>query len=1274
MFNTPPPKSTMVNTRSTTSKQLEREKLDAKLLSDAQAQEMPPPTPAIKKDDENKMVQSRAGSIVKSERYGIAKPASQPSCHSAKSKKLSSSSSLQAQKKKLELKAAQAKAQIQMELIDKQLAADLADLDEEYSPPSEASENSRGSDIEKWLERSQHELELQQATKVGHSKDKQHTSGPPDTDGPVQQLASALKHLVTASTTQHNNHLLSRLSTPKELPKFNGNPMEWLQLKQAYEESTEVCSFTEKENLWRLRKCLQGPAYEAVASLLVSGTSPTVVMSTLELQYGNADVILSRIMTDIKKVNNLSTEYYRDIVPFSVKVKNFVAAVRALKREEYLQGMEVATVVLSKLPTTLLSKWTDYSYPLITGESPKSRLDMLSEFLTEEAVKISTCSATLIQPRMDNSKRKQNDNRVNNVQTVLKLDEQSEQKCHYCRINSHQLTECKKFKKSLRKDRWQHVKRFGICFKCLLTHHSRETCSAPSCDVNNCGQSHHRLLHYVPRQDNTRSTSVPQPVIDSEVSNEIVTHINNSCAVLLKVVPVNIHGPNGTITSATALLDDGSTVSLISASLASQVGLSGRRECLRVRGAWDNTELVCNAQLVNLTLCGSDTELFTIKARVVDELNLPKQNITSINLLNFKHLHNIHTNLQSEQIKPQVLIGQDNYHLIAPLETRTGRPNEPCATRTPLGWCLHGRVPTCLPDPTRHSTLFVNSDTMESESILREIHDEVRKSFTIDSMGVSAKPRLNAEDVRAETILEQTSTLINGQWHVGLPWRDEKCIMPDSFATAMSRLKGVLQKMKKDQDYAQRYKERITHLFENNYATKLIDINVTPKTWYLPHFGVDNPNKKKLRLVFDAAAKTNGLCLNDYLIKGPDLLTSLFGIMLRFRENPVAVTGDIKDMFLRVKIRPEDQNAFRFLYKDEPEGPVDTYVMSSLIFGANCSPFIAQFVKNKNAKLYENTMPAATAAICTQHYMDDYIDSLPDENTAMKLVHDVMSIHKKGGFEIRNWTSNSKRVLESLPKHTLGDTAVKFKIGQQYEGERTLGLIWNPSDDTLSFDVSFKKIPEAIMNGTQRPTKREMLRVIMSIFDVYGFLSPFTIIGKIILQDTWQAKISWDDYVTDTIFDKWFKWITLLQSLHKVRLPRYYASATAHMSGTETEDIEYPTTAVPVAARYLATERSVSATNATTEPTITTTGYTCLQLHIFCDASIKAMCAVAYWCWINFWLNNQRILVAQHYFRNYKLSYRVLDWFEKEHKWKPRLGFITRPVTRVARIPMADIE
>nr|XP_049705396.1 uncharacterized protein LOC126056460 [Helicoverpa armigera] len=653
--------------------------------------------------------------------------------------------------------------------------------------------------------------------------------------------------------------------------------------------------------------------------------------------------------------------------------------------------------------------------------------------------------------------------------------------------------------------------------------------------------------------------------------------------------------------------------------IVKRLGLRGRRETLRMSGAWSDNVLVCDSTIVNVSLISSDNKTHNVKVRCVNEFNVPHQKLSILDCSKYPHLFDLKDKLCCSDSKPEILIGQDNYHLLLPIKIKLGKLNEPSATLTPLGWCVHGtvRVPQAS-RPARGSTGSRGDETIcavdcegvsasassQEEILLREIHEEVRRSFAVDALGVCSKPPQNLDEVRAIAQLERSAELVDGRWVIGLPWKDESRIMPDSHPNALKRLKGIERKMNKDSGFAGRYRERVDYLFINNFARELREIGESSPTciWYLSHFGVDNPNKEKLRLVFDAADKINGKCLNDYLLTGPDLLSSLYGIMLRFRENKIAVTGDIKDMFLRIKIREEDQHALRFLWRNSPTEEVKTYVMTSLIFGANCSPFVAQFIKNKNAMRYESSQPAAVNAVLHSHYMDDYIDSLPDEASAIRIVKEISDIHRAGGFEMRNWTSNSVEVLNSLPEDTLGTTAVSFKVGQQYEGDRTLGLLWYPAEDNLGFDVSFKKIPADIIKGNKRPTKRVMLKVIMSIFDVLGFLSPFTVQGKIMLQDTWQLNIGWDDFVPDIIFHKWQKWIDLLTEINKVRIPRCYHhssgraqekdGASEPVRASETDKHRQVTTACPhsslSSATAVPTQIAVNSYEFVAEPTSAT--------------------------------------------------------------------------------------
>ncbi|XP_070132563.1 uncharacterized protein [Drosophila bipectinata] len=119
-------------------------------------------------------------------------------------------------------------------------------------------------------------------------------------------------------------------------------------------------------------------------------------------------------------------------------------------------------------------------------------------------------------------------------------------------------------------------------------------------------------------------------------------------------------------------------------------------------------------------------------------------------------------------------------------------------------------------------------------------------------------------------------------------------------------------------------------------------------------------------------------------------------------------------MFHRINIREEDMQAQRFLWYEKGSDKVDTYVMRAMTFGISCAPFIAHFVRDKNAETHQEEFPLALNAIQRAHYVDDFIDSMRNEQEAIQITREVIEVHRRGGFEIRNWSSNSKEVLKSL--------------------------------------------------------------------------------------------------------------------------------------------------------------------------------------------------------------------------------------------------------------------
>lgn len=180
-------------------------------------------------------------------------------------------------------------------------------------------------------------------------------------------------------------------------------------------------------------------------------------------------------------------------------------------------------------------------------------------------------------------------------------------------------------------------------------------------------------------------------------------------------------------------------------------------------------------------------------------------------------------------------------------------------------------------------------------------------------------------------------------------------------------------------------------------------------------FLVKKPNKpNKVRPVLDAAAITKNVSLNSTLLKGPDLLAKLPGILSRFRQFKVGISGDVKEMFHQIAVRKEDQQFQRFLWRDDPSLEPEIFTMSVMTFGAKCSPSCSQFIKKLNVERYIEDYPRAVESIIHHHYVDDMLDNVETEEEGIDLVEKVHKIHQSGGFQIRGWLSNSNNLLTTV--------------------------------------------------------------------------------------------------------------------------------------------------------------------------------------------------------------------------------------------------------------------
>lgn len=174
---------------------------------------------------------------------------------------------------------------------------------------------------------------------------------------------------------------------------------------------------------------------------------------------------------------------------------------------------------------------------------------------------------------------------------------------------------------------------------------------------------------------------------------------------------------------------------------------------------------------------------------------------------------------------------------------------------------------------------------------------------------------MTAEDRAATTQVSRTLKFKEGRYELGMPWKDGEPKLDNNFEAAMCRLESQERSLKRKGPEIMKAYGQIFEDYKKKGYIKQVPKSATLDQWFLPHFPVIRLDKSttKIRIVFDAAMRYNGKSLNDVIQSGPKLQREIVDVLTRFRRAPVALSGDISEMFLQVGIREEDSKYHRFL-------------------------------------------------------------------------------------------------------------------------------------------------------------------------------------------------------------------------------------------------------------------------------------------------------------------------------------------------------------------------
>ncbi|XP_055632511.1 uncharacterized protein LOC129772987 [Toxorhynchites rutilus septentrionalis] len=174
--------------------------------------------------------------------------------------------------------------------------------------------------------------------------------------------------------------------------------------------------------------------------------------------------------------------------------------------------------------------------------------------------------------------------------------------------------------------------------------------------------------------------------------------------------------------------------------------------------------------------------------------------------------------------------------------------------------------------------------------------------------------------------------------------------------------------------------------------------------------------------------------------------------------------------------------------------------------------------------------------------------SVPTKEEAIALAKQVKEIHSRAGFEMTNWVSNSPDVLVALDALEVPEKNLNTTI--EVANEKVLGMWWSTESDVFTYKLFLQRNKD-ILSGTRRPTKRELLRTMMSVFDPLGLIAHYLMFLKMILQEVWRSGVNWDDCIAEREWEKWKIWLQFLPSLESLRIPRCYRLKTSVNSSVQ---------------------------------------------------------------------------------------------------------------------------
>ena len=879
-----------------------------------------------------------------------------------------------------------------------------------------------------------------------------------------------------------------------------------------------------------------GSAKHAIEGLSKSGNCYAEAVECLQARYDRPRLIHQTHVKMIIDAPSLKDGSGRELRRLHDTVLQHLRALKAMDYEP--SGPFITSVLELKLDTNTMFEWQKHSQE--SNEVP--HFQRLLEFLNLRAQASEITTGELSKKVKSEMKRS-----LIPVKPVASFAGAADPiaNCVSCKTGKHPLYICPKFK-SLTHDKMLLVLRTNnLCLNCLKPgHYARDCKSSHHC--KKCQKLHHTLLHVESGEDTHHSREEhPSLILNSEnASIPVSVHaaMGIRANMLLMTCYVQVESPDGSLVKARALLDSASSASFVSERLAQSLNLPRSSQSAHISGVAGlmRTSPIQSITNFNIVTIGQSKERIGITAIVVPRVtcDLPLQPVTFD--LNWNHLSDVQLADPDFGIpsKVDLLLGVEVFATVMLNGRRLGPPDSPIAFETKFGWVLAGSTDTYK--PTHHIVTHYVS-LLSGDDILRkfwELEEKPMANTVLSPEEYSVVQHFKYNHTRSDT----------GRFIVPLPRKPGSGLLGESRSLAVHRFHS-LERMLHAKGLFEEFNTVIEEYFEMGHVEPVpsADMNKLPKdVFYLPIHVVrkESSTTTKVRAVFDASAKSStGVSLNDTLLVGPTVHSSLIDVLLRFRLYRVALTTDVSRMYRGIELVLSDRDLHRFVWRRSTNEPLNDFRMTRVTFGVSASSFAANMAVRQNAMDYAMDFPLAYEAVKDNFYVDDGLTGADSVEEAVKLYEQLHNLFDRACFLLRKWNSSEQQVLEHIPPD-LKDQQSVYQIPNTQEYTKTLGMEWNSASDHFRLMV-------ASLPPLDNVTKRFLVSDIAKTYDVLGWFSPSIIMAKILLQRLWEMKVGWDDIIPSSICDKWLQWRSELVLLTTHHIPRCYYPKTVHVASMQ---------------------------------------------------------------------------------------------------------------------------